>query len=213
MFRQRFRFRPLPLLLTGAVLLAAAPGLAQERRIELAPMLTYSFGTGFEIDDFELGRLDLDLEDSDGLGLILDIPVSRSLQVEVMYLQQETELVFDEGLLTPSLPLGNIDIETYHAGVLWQMAQGQLRPFFVMTAGFSTLDLDFFGADSETELSLSFGAGIKALFGEHFGFRVEGRFLVIDLGDNQSHQGCCYQDYNDSSIAQGVVSGGLLFAF
>lgn len=193
--------------------LSPASAAGDGRGVEITPVASLLFGASFEIDDFELGRLEIDLEESTDLGLLVDIPINRHFQVELVYLDQSMQAEVDFGLLFAPEPLGRANLETYQAGVLWQGASGQLKPYFVFTGGLSRLDFELPGTNSETGLSMSFGGGLKAFFTDHIGVRVDGRFFVfeVDSGASEFGRGCCGEQ-NDS-LGAGLVSAGLIFAF
>ena len=180
---------------------------AQERHIELSPLFSYQFGASYELNNFE----EIDVEDSSGYGLSLGIPISRHLQVELLYLHQSTDVELDDGFFPP-IDLGDTDIDTYQIGVLWQGASGQVKPFISVAAGVSELDIALDDISDETSFSLSIAGGVKLFFTEHLGVRFDGRLLIIDLGDDRSHHDDCCHDESDS-FAQVIVSAGLIFAF
>ena len=199
-------------LLTCSALLCAAPTLAQdETSLEVTPFLGYDFGGGFEVFDFELGDVDFEIEDSVSYGVIVDFPISRSFQVEAMVLRQPTTLEVDEGLFGPSFELTDLDIDYLQAGILWQGALGQAKPFFTGGVGLARMNPDLPELDSETRFAFNFGGGVKTFFTPHFGLRFEGRLLVITLPEDDEALFCC--EGEDNAITQGHVALGLVFAF
>ncbi len=211
--------RRLALLLLIAVAVAV-PASAQ--RFELSPAGSYVFSSNFEVEDFDFGRIDVDLDDTDGLTLFADFKITRSLQFELLYSAHETELEVDEGLLSESFPIADTDVEYLHAGVLFQAALGQVRPYFALTGGLTRIDVALAGTDSETYPSIGLGGGVKVLFTDHFGLRADARFFFTSLDDDDFYDrrydddfDCCRRccDDDDESLTQGIVSVGLLFAF
>ena len=200
------------LLFATGLLSLSFPALAQDAQFEVTPLANFLFAASFEVDDIDFGRVDVDLDETADLGLAIDIPINRHLQIELLYLDQSADADLDTGFLSPSFSLGEVNIETYHAGVLWQGASGQLKPFFVITAGISNVDLDIPGVDSESAFSLTVGGGIKAFFSEHIGLRLDGRLFVISIDDSSNNfRDCCYDD--GESFGGGLVSAGLILAF
>ena len=203
----------------GSLVLAAllfAPALQAQTNFEISPFLGYRLGG--ELDDLDFGD-SFDFEDTDSYGVTLDFRVSRNTFIEVFYSSQETELELDTGLFFGDEDLFDIDIEYIHAGAMFQWELGQIIPFAVVTGGITQLDPAPAGLDSETRPSLGLGGGVKAMFGDHFGIRLEGRGIgtFID-SDNDSfcrreRRGRCY-GYDDSeTLWQFEARAGLVFAF
>jgi hypothetical protein len=200
------------LVSVGFVFIVDSPLFAQDRPgVEVTPFLGYDFGGGFSVFDFELGDVDFELEDGASYGVVLDVPITRSFQVEAMVLRQPTTLEVDEGLFGPSFELTDLDIDYLMGGVLWQGALGQAKPFFSGGIGFARMNPDIPELDSETRLSFHLGGGVKTFFTPHFGLRFEGRLLVITLPEDDEDLFCCRGE--DNAISQGHVAAGLIFAF
>jgi hypothetical protein len=207
-----------------AALLAAllVPAVARAQgayRFELTPMASYRWGGTISGDSNGLFNTDLEVNDSAGYGVTFDIPLSRNFQLELLAHSQSTELRFDQGLFGGNYDVADIDIAYYHVGILWQGGNAEVNPFFVASAGMTSLSPDVPGASNEERFSMSLGGGVKVFFNEHFGMRFEGRgfFTVID-----SYDGGCYDyyccdncyDYGYSdTMSQGQASAGLIFAW
>jgi hypothetical protein len=179
----------LALLLLPLIPAAAA---AQVSRFEVTPFVGYrlsgqidnSADIGF---DFPSG---VQIDEAPTYGLMLDIPLSRSWQLELLASRQNTSFSVDEGLLSPSEDLGDVDLGLYHAGFLLQWGEGQVSPFAVATLGLARIEPDFFQLDAENYLSGTVGGGVKIFFSENVGLRLEARGTWIDLGTD-------FDDRND----------------
>jgi len=201
-------FRPLlfvPLILLPHLL------SAQSNAFELTPYYGYQSGGSFDSNDRDYGRITFDIGDSSTWGATFGIPVGPHFQVELLYFRQSSDLKLARGAFTPGLPLGDVDLDVYHVGMLWQSIAGQVRPFVAMSAGLTNVDPRL--GSSQTEFSMSFGGGVKILFGDHLGVRIDGRFFFTDLGDNGPYYGCCYYYDGSSDLVQGQVVGGLILRF
>lgn len=143
-----------------AIVLLLGASSASARKVEITPFWGFQFGGDFN---------DLDVEDGDTYGLLVDFALSLNSQVELMYNRQDTALQQDR-LFGPDL----FDLEYYHLGFLYQWTPGQMRPFLVASLGATRLDSE--GLEGETRFSWSLGGGVKMLVNNHFGFRFEGRF-------------------------------------
>lgn len=203
------------LIAVGMLALPSTAAFA-EGSFDFTPAITYHFGAEFDLYDYEFDRVTFDIDNSDGLALFFGIPINRVLQIELLAIQQETELSIDEGLFADDFVLGDVDVNYYHVGALWQFPIGQIEPYFAISGGITELEFDFSGVSDDDFASLSLGGGVKARLTEHFGFRFDGRFFFTDLSDDlYEDDDFCYRRNrcDDDAFVQGVVSAGLLFSF
>ena len=202
--------------------LAASPAAAQSydgHRFEFTPQVGFRWGGEISGEDNILFDTDLQVQDGEMFGFIFDIPLSSNFQLELIANRQDTELGFDQGLFGGTIDVADITIDYYHVGMLFQTTDNDVVPFFVASAGITRLDPDVPGADSEERFSMSLGGGVKILFNDHFGLRLEGRgyFTLIDDYDSGCYDDdfCCDCGYYDSgtSLSQGEASVGMIFAW
>ncbi|HVS65201.1 MAG TPA: outer membrane beta-barrel protein [Thermoanaerobaculia bacterium] len=196
------------LALTGA----GAAG-AQDKQFEITPHASYLVGGSFDLFDPEFGRVDFEVEEDAAFGVMVDIPITGSLQVELSYLKQDTELQIDEGLFGDDFTVADIEIDTYLVGILWQGTFGQARPFFVAGLGLSDLSLDVSGTDDEVRPAFSLGGGVKTMFTPHLGLRFEGRILAILLEDDDDGRFGRRRYDDGQALTQGQLTVGVVFAF
>jgi len=204
------------LTLAFALAALAAPALADGTyRFELTPQVQYRFGGTLSGEDNAIADVDLDVNDGEAFGVTFDIPLSSSLQLELLASRQSTELRFDEGLFGGNADVADIDLTYLHAGILFQGGNREVSPFFVASAGATVLDPNVPGADNETRFSVSLGGGVKVFFNEHVGMRFEGRgfWTAVDDDDDYCDRYSCWDDYNDNDLTQGVASVGLIVAW
>jgi len=207
-------------LLALAVLLVAPPAAAQEpSRFEITPFVGYRFGgdfTAFDDFDDELFDTGLTIEDDASFGVVADVNLFRNLYLELLFSRQSTELTLDEGFLLPREVLFDIDVDTYHAGVLYQWTPGQVQPFVTATAGVTRFSPDRGGLSSDTQFSIAFGGGVKLKLSDVVGLRFDGRVMSTFVDEDEEifcGRRYCYS-YDDSSyLVQGEITAGLLFAF
>ncbi len=214
--RLEFRGRNLigTLALTAAAAAASTPAVAQKERFEITPYYGHSFLGGFEIDDKEFGRLDLEIDDAEATGVVIGIPLQRNLHLELFVNEQETDFKLDRGPFLGTANLGGMDVSYYHAGVSWTASMGQVRPFASLSAGVTRLapDSDFL-PESEDRFSVGLGGGLKVFFADHVGLRLDARLLVTNTSEEDACcRGCCYGTEGDD-LVQGLVSAGLVLAF
>lgn len=201
-------------------LFTPAPAAAEGAyRFELTPMASYRWGGEISAEDNDLFDADLEVDAGGAFGVTLDIPLSQSVQLELLASRQETELRFDDGLFGGDFDVADFDVTYLHAGLLFQGGSRDVSPFFVASAGVSRLDPDVPGADTEDRFSMSLGGGVKVFFNDHVGMRFEGRgfFTVIDDYDSGCYDDdyCCncYEYEEGEVLAQGQASAGLIIAW
>lgn len=198
-----------------ALLLSLIPAMAvaQVSRFEVTPFVGYRLAG--EIDNSaDIGfdfRSDVEIDEAPTYGVIFDIPLSRNWQLELLASRQNTSFTVDEGLLSPSENLGDVDLGLYQAGFVLQWGDGQVNPFAVATLGLARIEPDFVELDAENYLSGSFGGGVKIFFSENVGLRLEGRGTWIDLDTD-------FDDRYDRYDSDGVTwlpegAAGVIFSW
>ena len=178
-------------LVTG--LLLASAGWAE---VELTPRVGYRSG-GFDVTtDIVCIQAPIQppcptfAESEDDLlyGLVLDVPVRRNLQLELLVDHQPTSLVFRDflGVGPASYPRADLDITHVHAGVLRSWRPSSVEPFVVLGAGRSWLRSDPVVPGVRVDWqrpSASLGAGAKIGLGssDRLALRLEARGYWVDL--------------------------------
>ncbi len=163
---------------------AATPASATD--LELTPFVGYQFGGTFEsdFDDDDDFFDDVDIEESESYGLMLDIGITRNAQIEIFYSRQESAFEdsdFFGGLFEDNEIFGDVEIEYFHGGFLYQWAGGQVQPFVVATAGATRFTLP---GDSDTRFSAAAGGGVKVFVNDHVGFRLDGRLYSTFIDED-----------------------------
>lgn len=209
-----------PRTILGLVLLLVLPALPAAaddiKKIELSPFFGYRFGGDFvrsnEFDSFDTGFA---IDDSTSAGLALGINLSRHLQIELRYAKQESELL--DTFFDPDLALYDVDVEIYHAGLVYQWTPGQIRPYMVISIGATSFDAAPSDIDDDTRFSVGLGAGVKVMVTDYFGLRFEARgyATAVDNGEELfcNHFDDCFRADTSESLYQGEITGGLVFAF
>lgn len=202
---------PLALLL-GLVL--AAPATAQDTSLELTIFGGYRSGGDFIATDQVFDRYleKFKVEDDDVYGAALDIPVSRSFAIELLYSRQDTQLSLDDGIFVGDIPLADLEVTYYQAGMRWQWAPGQVQPYLSLGLGVARLAPKDSDLETENRFSGSLAVGLKVMPSKHVGIRIEGRGYFTDLS-NYDEYDCCYRDNNNGDLYQVEATGGIVFAF
>ena len=194
------------------LLLLPAAALAQTRRFELTPMAGYRFDGTFEADsDFLNRNLDIRIDEGPTFGFLFDVPLTENWQLEFLANRQNSSFIVDEGLFTPERDLGDVTIDYFHAGFLYQWGPGQVNAFVAGTLGLSRIDPDFPEVEAENRFSGSLAGGVKIFFAPNVGLRVEGRGYWADLETGFEGRGDRFE--SDEGLYQGEVGAGIIIAF
>lgn len=152
-------------LLAGFV----APSLAAE--VEITPFVGYQGGGGFETREG-----DLDFDPNANLGLTISVRTRHDGLVEFLYSRQSTPVDFQG--IQDSGELFDVTIEYLHFGGVWEIKTEKRRPFLGLTLGGTRLDPSASDVDDEWAFSAGISGGLKYLFSDRFGLRLEGRGLL-----------------------------------
>jgi len=206
----------MPRIALCIVLLLLPVAAFAQRGVEISPFFAYRWDGDIDWAD-DVFDDNVETDGGEAYGLRVDIPINRSLQVELLASRQPSELVARGGLFQPDHRISDVDIDYYHVGLVWQWGLGQLQPFVVASAGIGRLVPDAPGLEAEERASASLGGGVKLFLGQHLGFRFEGRGFWTDLEGEGSFDSCgrhrdnCYR--TDNALVQGEASVGLVLAF
>lgn len=161
-------------------LFALLPPLARaDWGVELTPFAGFRFGGGFTDNTTDA---DLDVDEGESLGLILDVRATPETQYELFYSFQKTELQ-GNGLLGGD-PLFDLDIHYLHLGGTYLFPGERVVPFVGGGLGLTYFSPDGPGLDSEVYFSLSLGGGAKIPISKRVGLRLEGRGFLTILPDS-----------------------------
>jgi hypothetical protein len=195
------------------VLLIPTAAFAQPGRFELTPTVGYRLEGDFDARSSDAFDPDLNVkvDASATFGVLFDIPLAQSWQLEILANRQRSEFIVDRGLLTPTTTLGDVDLTVLQAGFLFQWGEGQVNPFVTAAAGLTRIEPKFNELASDDRFSASVGGGVKIYFGENIGIRLEGRGYWTDLDTGFDGR---YNRYDSGDgLFQGEGSAGLIIAF
>ncbi len=194
----------------GLSLLAlSTPMLADDGRMfEVSPFGGYRWGGEIEADNTPVFNVDGDVESAGSYGIRFNFYVWRNLQIELLASTQDTDLVDDAGLFGQDTLLSKIEVNYYHAGIIWQWENSRIKPYVGGTFGLARLEIETPRSNDE-RFSGSIGGGAKMYFNDHLGVRFDGRFYWTSL-DQQND--CCQNEF-DETMFQGEVSVGLILGF
>ncbi|MBI2212279.1 MAG: porin family protein [Acidobacteria bacterium] len=190
--------------------LLSIPALAQQ--VEVTPFFGYRSGGEFQADAINPFG-DVEIDDSDAYGVMVNIPLTPWSQIELMADFQNSNFKGGDDIFVPDQNLGDVDVAYYHVGFVFQGDHPRVQPFGVFSLGATNISPDLEGLDSETKFSTSFGGGVKVFFSKNVGLRLEGRgfYTVLDTENDDFCDNYCYE-YTDD-MWQGEVRAGLIMRF
>jgi hypothetical protein len=147
-------------------------------------------------------------------GLVVDVPLSETFQIEVLLDRQDSHLnrLENTGAETP---LFDTKVNYYHVGFLVH-GRGVLHPFFAITTGFTHFDTPD-DVDDEMRTSMGLAVGGRTRFNERVGARLQVRFVGTYIGSNDQllcgTPSGCYTKLNDTIMRQLDLSGGVVLHF
>lgn len=205
-------------LAAAVVLLGGALGASAQPVLEITPTVGFRWGGEIRAEETTTLDRDADLEEGHSLGLVIDIPVTEHLQIELLADHQRTGL--DSGtLFGPSDRQFDLDIDYYHVGALYQWTTARVKPFVVGSMGIANLDpRDGFNS-STRRFSGSLGGGVKIPLSANIGVRFEGRAFWTDTGDTRfdddedDHHNGCHDDDCSSGLFQAQARLGVTVSF
>lgn len=220
-------------VLLFVLVFAPAVVFAQEHRWELTPTVGFRWGGTILLEEnaYQPGLYEVPLANNGEFGLRFGWLMSQSLELELMYSKQLTELKDNQGLFgevpggfIPEDAIGSLDtdVATWQLGLVWHILTGSTRPYLVFGAGQSTITSNTPLPD-ETALTLGLGAGVKIELSNTLGLMFELRYFRSDTDEGNTalleweHRDCegtCQYLYGyDSSFSQTSLAAGLIIAF
>ena len=213
--------RPGLQILTGTVVFAcgALPGAlaADPPRFDVTPMVGYRMGGEFEVvDPAATSGTSIDLDEGTSFGIDLGLYRDSNSFYELLYSRQES------GFDSPDASIGSVDLATeylHFGGTLLFPDEYWYVPWISLTVGATRLDPQGGGYDSETELSASFGGGVRMPFNDQVAATLGVRGYVT-LVDSDTAIFCvgsgdlnCLVRTSGSTFFQGEAFLGLNFRF
>lgn len=193
------------------LLLVPSPSRA-DWGVEITPFAGFRFGGSFE--DNTTG-LDLDVDEGESFGLILDVRATPETEYELFYSVQKTKLQGDG--LFGGKPLFDLDIHYLHIGGTYLFPGERVNPFIGGGLGLTYFSPDGPGLDSEVYFSLSLGGGAKFPISKRVGLRFEARGFLTVLPDNtdifcvSSGGAACAVRVQGDVFGQILLLGGISF--
>jgi hypothetical protein len=181
--RRRSRFC---VILAEAILFGCVATAASAQPIEIAPFGGVRFGGGF----FEAttGR-PIDTDAAPAVGVTVDIPLSRGLQIEAAFSHQTASAYVPGQPLTPSTR-ARFTVDHWQGGGLQEYDFGRARPFLTGVLGLTRYAGD---GDSEVRFTAGAGGGVKLFPVPHVGVRLDGRVFATFIDADGTTLACANQ--------------------
>ncbi len=203
------------LLLTPLVPAAAT---AQAYRFEITPTVGYRFdGTVAAYDDHgnRFDNPELRLDGSGIYGVTFDFPIAYRLQLEVLVNHQSSNFSTDNNnSFAGRQTLGDVDLDYYQIGLLYQWGRGQVNPYIAGSLGVANVQPKFGASDSR--FAGSFAGGAKIFFNRNVGLRLEVRGYYTDLDSSYQRvddHGFHFRERVNEGLYQAEGSGGIIFSW
>lgn len=204
-----------PGLGTLTLLLAAMPVAADDLNVEITPFVSYRFGGTF---DLEGSTASYEVEDSEAVGLLLNLRKSGNTQWEVLYsLQQSTARLRGSTLTAPAV---DTDIHVLQFGGTYQGDGEKLRPYVAMTIGGTHIKTVASGSQSDSFFSGSIGVGLNMTPNSRLGIRLEARAYGTLMNSSTSlfcqtgpNNNVCAVRIDGNLLSQFEALAGVVFRF
>ena len=197
------------------LLLAAMPVAADDLNVEITPFVSYRFGGTF---DLEGSTASYEVEDSEAVGLLLNLRKSGNTQWEVLYsLQQSTARLRGSTLTAPAV---DTDIHVLQFGGTYQGDGDKFRPYVAMTIGGTHIKTVANGSQSDSFFSGSIGVGLNMTPNSRLGIRLEARAYGTLMNSSTSlfcqtgpNNNVCAVRIDGNLLSQFEALAGVVFRF
>src|SRR6476469_6036403 len=215
-------------LVAVATVVVASPACAQEKRVEASVLVGWTFADGVSGQSLitPSGVFDrVDPKDSFKWGLGVGIMASEHAEVGFMFGQQMTTL---QAGGTSTVDIGDMSINTYHGYFGFNAGDhdSKVRPYAFIGVGatnYSGVDYTRITGQtgtigSETQLSTTWGAGVKIFPSPSVGVRFGIQWTPTYIKSDAAGYWCdpywsCYLAGDPQYSNQWDIGGGIIFRF
>jgi len=121
---------------------------------------------------------DLQVKDVPNYGLGVDITMRRGVQLELLWISQQTNVKIKRYPSGITENLFDMNTHYFQVGAVWDMGRGKARPFGAFTVGATLFDAKDATRSDEWLASVTFGGGGKFDLSKSIGIRLQARILV-----------------------------------
>ncbi|HWG57952.1 MAG TPA: porin family protein [Candidatus Acidoferrales bacterium] len=193
-----------------------------QHAIEVTPFGGVRFGGVIDINTADVDYLPI--HSSSNFGATIDYTVWPGFQAELLWSEQPTFLSIHSISSGETIHLSSANLNTYNVGFLYQFrpAEAKLHPYIAAGIGVTHFSAGQLTGKNflnfSNRLSYNFGLGAKYYFNDHFGIRVESRWLPsrTTAGTGQycdPFSGFCSPVRTNNHAEQGSADIGLIIRF
>jgi outer membrane protein W len=199
----------------------AAPYAYAQRSFEVTPFFGGRFGGRIDEGTSINPTVPFDhilFKNSFDYGGLFDYTLFPNVKAEFMFNRQPTVLTGHDVASNTSVNLANVTLDKYEWGIQYAFGspEAKLKPYIVGGAGFTHFDPSALLGFSN-HFSYNLGGGVTYLFSDHFGLRMEARWLpthiTSGLGLVCSPFIACFQTTLARFAEQGQVNLGFILRF
>ena len=212
-----------------ALFVAAAPAMAQSKRMEASALFGWTFsdgvsGDGVKVDGITYNRVDP--KDSFNWGLDFGAFVNERVQIGFLFGQQMSKL---QAGGSATRDIGDMKVNTYHGYMAYHLGDDsyKVRPYFMFGLGatdYTSVEYTKISGGGKattggaTQFSTTWGAGLKAFPSPNVGVRFGVQWTPTYIKSDPGGYWCdpywgCYVTGNAQYSNQWTLNGGLSFRF
>jgi len=138
----------------------------------------FGFGGYMMTTSIPVAKGDLQIDDVLNYGLGVDITMKRGIQLELLWISEQTHVKLKEYPSGFTKDLFDMNVHYFQIGAVQEMGRGKTRPFIAFTIEPRVLDAKDATLSDEWLASLTFGGGGKFDLSKSIGIRLQARILV-----------------------------------
>jgi len=138
----------------------------------------FGFGGYMMSTSVPVSKGDLQIKDVPNYGLGADIQIERGLQLELIWISEQTHVKIKEYPLGNITDLFDMNVHYFQIGAVYEMGRKKARPFIAFTAGATLFDAKDAARSDEWRASITFGGGGKFDLSKKIGIRLQARLLM-----------------------------------
>jgi len=138
----------------------------------------FGFGGYMMTTSVPVAKGDLQIDDVLNYGLGVDITMKRGIQLELLWISEQTHVKLKEYPSGFTKDLFDMNVHYFQIGAVQEMGRGKTRPFIAFTIGATLFDAKDATLSDEWLASLTFGGGGKFDLSKSIGIRLQARILV-----------------------------------
>lgn len=188
--------------------------------IEITPFGGVRFGGVIDLNTADVDYLPI--HSSANFGATVDYTVWPGFQGEFLWNQQPTFISLHSVSSGETIHLSSANLNTFNVGFLYQFRpqESKLHPYIAAGLGLTHYSAGQLTGSSllnfSNRFSYNFGIGAKYYFTDHFGIRMETRWLPsrTTAGTGQYCNGfSCFPVRTNNHAEQGIADVGVIFRF